>query len=62
MSADRGEDATERPDEDALSRFTRLARKLVQVPKREIDAEQAKEDERKKDDGRPDQSLPVRPA
>jgi hypothetical protein len=34
-------------DETELDRFRDLARKLVQVPKREIDAEQAKEDERK---------------
>jgi len=48
MSADRGEDeATERPDGDALARFTKLVRKLVQVPRHEIDAEQAKEKERK---------------
>jgi hypothetical protein len=33
--------------ETALDRFRELARKLVQVPKREIYEEQAKEDERK---------------
>jgi hypothetical protein len=42
--------------------FLDLARKLVQVPKREIDAEQAKEDERKEDERRERHSLPVSPA
>jgi hypothetical protein len=34
-------------DETELDRFLNLARKLARVPKREIDAEQAEEDERK---------------
>jgi hypothetical protein len=34
-------------DEKELDRFRNLARKLARVPKREIDAEQANEDERK---------------
>jgi hypothetical protein len=34
-------------DETELDRFRDLARKLVRVPKREIDAERAKEKERK---------------
>lgn len=52
-------------DETEFGRFLNLARKLVRVPKREIDAEQAKEDEedeRKKDDQRGGHSLPVSPA
>jgi hypothetical protein len=34
-------------DDDALTRFASLVKKLVQVPKREIDAERAKERKRK---------------
>jgi hypothetical protein len=34
-------------DETELDRFLNLVRKLAQAPKREMDAEQAKEDERK---------------
>ena len=41
-------DKEEREEEKSdLDRFRDLARKLVRVPKREIDAEQAKEKERK---------------
>lgn len=36
-------------DETEFDRFRDLAGKLVRVPKDEIDAERAKEDERKKD-------------
>lgn len=43
--------------------FKDLAGKLLRVPKHEIDAEQAKEDERKEADRREERhSLPVSPA
>lgn len=45
-----------------LHRFLDLARKLVRVPKEEIDAEQAKENERKEGGRRDHHSLPVSPA
>ncbi len=37
----------DQPADDGLTRFASLAKKLVQVPKHEIDAERAKERERK---------------
>lgn len=54
----------EEPADDTaeLDRFRDLARKLVQVPKEEIDAERAEEKERKEDERRDCQSLPVSPA
>jgi hypothetical protein len=45
-----------------LDRFRDLARKLVQVPKEEIDAERAKEEQRKEDERGERHSLPVSPA
>lgn len=57
---DEGDMSGEEPADDTaddaaeLDRFRDLARKLVQVPKDEIDAERAREDER-----RDRQSLPV---
>ncbi len=45
-----------------LDRFRDLARTLVRVPKEEIDAERAKEGERKDDDQDDSHSLPVSPA
>jgi hypothetical protein len=53
------EDRREHEEPTELERFLNLARKLVRVPKREIDAEQAKEDERKQDDQGNGHSLPV---
>jgi hypothetical protein len=49
-------------EETELDRFLNLAGKLVRVPKREIDAEQAKEDEREAADRDGRHSLPVSPA
>jgi hypothetical protein len=40
------EDGGEHKEKSELDRFRDLARKLVRVPKHEIDAEQAKEKER----------------
>ena len=53
----------EEPDGDTaeLDRFRDLARKLVQIPKEEINAERAKEDERRPE-RRDHHSLPVSPA
>jgi hypothetical protein len=47
------DDEEQRPEpaETELDRFRRLARKLVRVPKHEIDAERAKERERKDEEG-----------
>ncbi len=40
------------PEETELDRFRELARKLIRVPKPEIDAERAKEKERKEKERR----------
>lgn len=54
----------EEPADDTaeLDRFRDLARKLVQVPKEEIDAERAKEEERKEEERREGHPLPASPA
>jgi hypothetical protein len=44
------EDQREPEDATAQGRFLDLARRLVRVPKEEIDAERAKEDQRKEDE------------
>jgi hypothetical protein len=44
------EDEREPEEPGELHRFLDLARKLVRVPKEEIDAERAKEEQRKEDD------------
>jgi hypothetical protein len=49
-------------DTGALDRFLDLARKLVRVPREEIDAERAKEEQRKEDGQDERHSLPVSPA
>jgi hypothetical protein len=38
-------------DETAFERFRDLAGKLIRVPRHEVDAERAKEDERKEKEG-----------
>jgi len=53
MTGERGDEPDEgEPEETELDRFRDLARKLVRVPKREIDAERAKEKERKEKERR----------
>src|ERR1017187_9373745 len=58
MTGKEGEREPEEPSE--LHRFLDLARKLVRVPREEIDAERSKEEQRKQDERR--HSLPVSPA
>lgn len=56
VSEDEATDVTE------FDRFRDLTRKLVRVPKEEIDAERAKEEERKEEERREGHSLPASPA
>jgi hypothetical protein len=56
------EDEHEPGEPGELHRFLDLARKLVRVPKEEIDAERAEEKQREGDDQEERHSLPVSPA